>query len=152
VSAQQVLQQRAARGPPRVLRACALWVALALPVAGFAQAGAGEGVAATLDDAAVAALQGPVFTTQVLHGEQDYLLVTRDRGAGREARDAYVYAKEGGAWTRVAQVSSRHSRIDGSVQGDAIVLFGENGEALMQLKLKELRQSEAPEAPAAPAQ
>ena len=125
------------------------WVVL-LSLSGLAagQSDGGEGLAAGLSEADAAALQGPVFTTQILRGEREFLLVTREIGPGLVVRDAYLFARNGAGWTRMAQLATKESRIEGAVTADAVVLFGESGQALMQIKLAAMRYPEA----AAPAQ
>ena len=140
-----------ARGRARSGLLALAWVVL-VSMSGLAagQSDSGDGLATVLSETDAAALQGPVFTTQILRGEREFLLVTREIGAGLVVRDAYLFAKSGIGWTRVAQLATKESRIEGTVTADAVVLFGESGQALMQIKLAALRYPEAPAA--APAQ
>ena len=109
----------------------------------------GDGLAVSLSEADAAALQGPVFTTQILRSDREFLLVTREVGPGLAVRDAYLFVKDGAGWARMAQLATKESRIEGTVTADAVVLFGESGQALMQIKLAALRYPEAPAAPPA---
>ena len=119
----------------------------------LAMAQSGDGLAVVLSEGEVGTLQGPTYTTQILRGEHELLLVTRETGAGAP-RDAYVFAKSATGWTRVAQLASTETRIEGAIQGEFVILFGDSGQALMQIKLAALRFPAAPTAPApeAPAQ
>ena len=138
-----------ARGRARP-RFVALVMSALLTVSGLAagQSDGGDGLAAVLSEGDASALQGPVFTTQILRGEREFLLVTREIGPGLAVRDAYLFARNGAGWTRMAQLATKESRIEGAVTADAVVLFGESGQALMQIKLAAMRYPEA----AAPAQ
>ena len=107
----------------------------------------GDGLAAVLSEGEVGTLQGPTYTTQILRGDHDLLLVTRETGAGAP-RDAYLFAKSAAGWTRVAQLASTDTRIEGAIQNDFVILFGDSGQALMQIKLAALRFPAAPPAPA----
>jgi len=139
------------RAPGRL--AALLLAGLAVSRLALGQANCNDGLAAVLSEGEVGSLQGPTYTTQLLHGERELLLVTRETGAGAP-RDAYLFAKSATGWTRVAQLASKETSIEGAIQGDAVILFGEGGQALMQIKLGALRYPAAPAAPApeAPAQ
>jgi hypothetical protein len=133
------------------LAALALVVA-ALPERVQAQADCSDGLAVVLSEGEVGTLQGPTFTTQILRGSREMLLVTRETGAGAP-RDAYLFARSATGWTRVSQLATKDTRIEGVMQDDVVILFCERGQALMQIKLAELRFPEgAPAAPEAPAQ
>jgi hypothetical protein len=125
-------------------------VALASLCGAVARADSGDGPAAVLSEGEVGTLQGPTYTTQILRGQRELLLVTRETGAGAP-RDAYLFGKSVAGWTRVAQLASKERSIEGAIQGDAVVLYGERGQALMQIKLDELRLPETPAPPAADA-
>ena len=133
------------------LAALALVVA-SIPAPARAQADCSDGLAVVLSEGEVGTLQGPTFTTQILRGQREMLLVTREIGAGAP-RDAYLFARSATGWTRVSQLATKDTRIEGVMQDDVVILFGEQGQALMQIKLAELRFPEAPPAaaPEAPA-
>ena len=122
--------------------ALALLALVSAPAAVLAQADAG-GPAAVLSEGEVGTLQGPTYTTQILRGEREFLVVTREIAAGG-ARDAYLFAKSVTGWTRVAQFASKERSVEGALQGDVVVLYGERGQALMQIKLEELRLPQPP--------
>jgi hypothetical protein len=140
---------------PERRRAHRAWTVLALlglvsaPAAVLAQADAG-GPAAVLSEGEVGTLQGPTYTTQILRGDREFLLVTREIAAGG-ARDASLFAKSVTGWTRVAQFASKERSVEAALQSDAVVLYGERGQALMQIKLEELRLPQPPAPAQAPA-
>ena len=144
---------RASTAHRRVHAALAAWAVvfvLAFPAQVRAQADCSDGLAVVLSEGEVGTLAGPTYTTQILRGEREMLLVTRETGAGAP-RDAYLFARSATGWTRVSQIATRDTRIEGQMQDDVVILFGERGQALMQIKLAELRFPEAPPAAPAPA-
>ena len=127
------------------LAALAILVLASIPGQVRAQADCSDGLAVVLSEGEVGTLQGPTFTTQILRGSREMLLVTRETGAGAP-RDAYLFARSVTGWTRVSQLATKDTRIEGVMQDDVVILFGERGQALMQIKLAELRFPETPTA------